>query len=61
MTNIVFGPLDGGDVEGIKVVGTLEVTGVPEPATVFLLGLGSLVFLVRPKAQAQRHSRRGEG
>ncbi|MHC4186186.1 MAG: PEP-CTERM sorting domain-containing protein [Planctomycetota bacterium] len=61
MTNIVFGPLNGGDVEGIKVVGTLEVTGVPEPATAFLIGLGSLVFLLRPKAQSQRRGRSGEG
>jgi len=45
ITNIIFSDVGGIDVIGAKFGGDLKVIAIPEPATVLLLGLGSLVFL----------------
>lgn len=48
ITNIAFGQVGDGvvyNVIGAKFGGDLTVTAIPEPATVLLLGLGSLVLV----------------
>lgn len=43
--DIYFGTYDSDPVEGLGFNGSMTVTGVPEPATVLLFGLGSLILL----------------
>jgi len=50
MGDMIFGRVDGGTVKGIRVSGNVTVTGVPEPATVLLLGLSGMVFLIKRRA-----------
>lgn len=51
--NIIFGQVLGNPVTGIKFDGSVTVTGVPEPATVLLLGLGALALLKKRGAKKQ--------
>ena len=48
--NIIFGSVEGYEVTGARFQGNVTVTGVvPEPATVALLVLGSLILLRKRK------------
>ena len=53
MTNVVLGAIELGgvlqEVEAFRCGGNVTVTAVPEPATVALLGLGSLVLIRRKR------------
>jgi len=49
MTNVVFGSFEGYGVTGFRCGGDATVTGVPEPATICLLGLGALSLISRKK------------
>jgi hypothetical protein len=50
MLNITFSQVGEYDVTGALFSGDFNVTAVPEPATILLLGLGSLVLLRRRRA-----------
>ena len=50
LTNIVFGSVGGHPVEGLRLGGEATVEGVPEPATLSFLALGSLALLRKRRA-----------
>jgi hypothetical protein len=47
LTNITFGQTGGQDITGARFGGELNVNAVPEPATVLLLGFGSLALVIK--------------
>ncbi len=49
MTDVTFGSISGLDVTGFRMGGNVIVEGIPEPATVCLLGLGGLILLRRKR------------